>query len=136
MSNNDEVLEDLLRRFNGVFATPVGLLPIRPCSYQIRLLPGTALVVVRPYCYAHLQEELQCTDMLHQGVIRLSSSAFSAPMLLVKKQDGSWRFCVDYRALNSKTVKDKFPIPVIEELLDKLCGVVVFTKLDLRSGYH
>jgi hypothetical protein len=89
MSNNDEVLEDLLRRFNGVFATPVGLLPIRPCSYQIRLLPGTALVVVRPYCYAHLHEELQCADMLHQGVIRLSSSAFSVPMLLVKKQDGS-----------------------------------------------
>jgi hypothetical protein len=85
-------------------------------------------LTVQPYRYAHAQKaelERQCDGMLQLDVIRPSESTFSAPVLLVKKQDGLWRFC-----------KDMFPIPVIEGLLDELHNATFFTKLDLRSGYH
>jgi hypothetical protein len=130
-----DLMEDLLQSFASLFDTPTGLTPPRDRQHLIHLIPRTAPVAVRPYRYAHLQKEeleRQCAVMLTQGVIRPSSSAFSTPVLLVKKADDSWRFCVNYRTLNVKTIKDKFPIPVVEELR----GASFFTKLNLHSGYH
>ena len=132
-------VQEILNRFSKIFEEPRELPPCRTVDHHIHLLVGAEPVSVRPYKYPRFQkEEIEklVEEMLQSGVIRDSHSAFSSPILLVKKKDGGWRFCVDYRALNTITVKDKFPIPTIEEILDELFGAEYFSKIDLWSGYH
>ncbi|XP_026383997.1 uncharacterized protein LOC113279516 [Papaver somniferum] len=129
----------LLDTFADVFAEPTGLPPSRPLDHKIPLKTGSNPTYQRPYKCPYIHKsvvESLVSEMLSNGVIQKNHSPFVAHILLLKKKDDTWRFCVDYRKLNDIMVKDKFPIPLIEELLDELNGSVVFSKIDWRSGYY
>jgi hypothetical protein len=130
---------DILSDFADIFEEPSGLPPSRACDHTIPIQEGSTPPNVRPYRMPHKQknivEEL-VQKMLKNNEIRLSNSPYSSPAILVKKKDKTWRLCVDYRQLNNLTIKNKFPIPVIEDLLDELHGATIFSKIDLQSGYH
>ncbi|GJS43646.1 retrotransposon-related protein [Tanacetum coccineum] len=126
-----------IQRLQKLWKVPTTLPPHRIIDHRIHLLPNTKPVNVRPYHYPHYQKcemEKLVKEIMEQGIIRFSQSSFSSPVLLVKKKDGSYRFYVDYRALNKVTIKDKFPIPTADEMFDKLGDANIFTKLDLRKG--
>jgi hypothetical protein len=134
----DELVE-ILNRFQDLFTEPMGLPPHRAADHGIPLTPGVKPPNIRPYRMSHSQKnivEKLVSQMLKNSEIRLSCNPFSSPAILVRKKDKSWRLCVDYRSLNALTVKNKFPIPIIEDLLDEIFGANIFSKLDLRSGYH
>lgn len=132
-------MNKLVSRYSDVFEEIKQLPSQRIEDHQIPLYAETGPISVRPYRYGHLQKdeiEKLVSEMLAAGVIKLSMSPYSSSILLVKKKDRSWRFCVDYRQLNKATVPNKYPIPVIQELLDELHSTKFFSKLDLKSGYH
>ena len=113
--------------------------PDREIEFLIELLPGTAPISKRPYRMPpnDLEEiKQQIKELLEKGYIRPSSSPWGAPVLLVEKKDGTLRMVVDYRSLNDVTIKNKYPLPMINDLFDQLVGAKVFSKIDLRSGYH
>jgi len=126
--------------YTDVFPDEVsGLSPSRDIDFTIDLIPGVGPVSMAPYrmASAELTElKKQIEELLEKPFIRPSASPWGAPVLLVKKKDGSSRLCVDYRQLNKLTIKNKYPLPMIDDLLDQLKGAWVFSKIDLRSGYH
>lgn len=132
-------IHKILKEFQNVFNMPSGLPPKRSREHAITLQAGTSPINIRPYRYSHYPKneiEKLVQEMLQAGIIKPSISPFSSLVLLAKKKDGGFRFCVDYRAVNKSTIPDRYPIPVIEELLDVLARASVFSKLDLKSGYH
>ncbi|GJR19234.1 putative reverse transcriptase domain-containing protein [Tanacetum coccineum] len=140
--SKEKRLEDVptVRDFLEVFPEDLpGLPPIRQVEFQIDLVPGAAPVARAPYRLAPSEmEELsaQLQELSDKGFIRPSSSPWGAPVLFVKKKDGSFRMCIDYRELNKLTVKNRYPLPRIDDLFDQLQGSSVYSKIDLRSGYH
>ncbi|GKD68644.1 putative reverse transcriptase domain-containing protein [Tanacetum coccineum] len=117
----------------------LGLPPARPVEFQIDLIPEAAPIARAPYRLApsemkELSEQLQ--ELSDKGFIRPSSSPWGAPVLLVKKKDGSFRMCIDYRELNKLTVKNCYPLLRIDDSFDQLQGSSIYSKIDMRSGYH
>ena len=138
-SDRPPAITQLLQEFQSVFEPPQGYPPERAFAHDIPLIPGATPVNVRPYRYPPaIKDEIerQISEMLNSGIVQPSQSPFSSSVLLVKKKDGTYRFCVDFRHLNAITVKTKYPVPMIEELLDELHGASWFSSLDLTAGYH
>jgi hypothetical protein len=133
-------LQGIIDKHSKVFEDiPKGIPPTRNHDHAIHLIPMSVPPNIRPYRYPYAQKseiEHMVEEMLEAGIIKPSQSYNSAPMVMVLKKEGSWCMCPDYREINKITIKDKFPIPVIDELLDELHGTIYFTKLDLHSRYH
>jgi hypothetical protein len=133
-------LQAILSKHQLVFSTPQGLPPFHGVhDHSIPLVPGSLPPNICPYRHPFSQKneiEKMVQELLNASVIYHSTSPYSYPVVMVLKKEGSWQICPDFCALNKLTIKDKFPIPVIDDLLDELSGAQFFTKLDLHSGYH
>ena len=140
--SNEARLEGVpvVRDFLDVFPDDLPGLPLeREIDFPIDLVLGTAPISLPPYRIAPVElKELKARlqELVDGGFIRPSISPWGAPMLFVKKKEGTWRLCIDYRQLNKVTIRNKYPLPRIDELFDQLQGTKVFSKIDLRSGYH
>ncbi|GJZ38016.1 putative reverse transcriptase domain-containing protein [Tanacetum coccineum] len=139
---DEKRLEDIpvVKEFSDVFPEDLpGLPPVRQVEFQIDLISRATLVARTPYRLApsEMQELFnQLQELANRGFIRPSTSPWGAPVLFVKKKDGSFRMCIDYRELNKLTIKNRYPLPRIDDLFDQLQGSSVYSKIDLRSGYH
>lgn len=133
-------IQGLIRKHEKVFQDlPMKMPPNREIEHTIEVKAGSDPVNIKPYRYPHDQKteiERLIQDLLKCGIIAKSKSPYAAPVVLVRKKDGSFRLCIDYRGFNKITIKNKFPIPFIDEMLDEPHGARYFSKLDLRSGYY
>jgi hypothetical protein len=142
VEDNKPSLKDhpILREFRDVFPEEVsGLPPRRDIDFSIELAPGAVPVSRTPYrmsTHELVEIKLQLKEMMDKGYIWPSVSPWGEPVLFVKKKDGTIRLCIDYRQLNKVTIKNKYPLPQIDDLFDQLGGASIFSKIDLRSGYH
>ncbi|KAD6455003.1 hypothetical protein E3N88_09709 [Mikania micrantha] len=140
--DKEKKIEDIpiIKDFPEVFPEDLpGLPPVRQVEFRIELVHGATPVAKSPYRLApsELQElASQLQELSEKGFIRPSSSPWGAPVLFVKKKDGTFRMCIDYRELNKLTIKNRYPLPRIDDLFDQLQGATWFSKIDLRSGYH
>jgi hypothetical protein len=130
----------VVQEYPNVFPEDLpGMPPDRDIEFIIELLPGTPPIFKRPYrmpVNELVELKKQIVELQLKGFIRPSSSPWGAPVLFVKKKDGTQQMCMDYRSLNEVTIKNKYPLPRIENLFDQMKGASVFSKIDLRSGYH
>jgi hypothetical protein len=130
----------MIKEYPNIFPEELpGLPPNRDIKFAIDLAPGTTPIAKKPYRMAATELaklNKQLSELEQKGYVRPSSSPWGAPVLFVKKKDGSMRLCVDYRALNEVTIKNKYPLPKIDDLFDQLKGAKYFSKIDLRSGYY
>ncbi|KAB2617261.1 S ribonuclease [Pyrus ussuriensis x Pyrus communis] len=135
-------MEDVrvVRHFPDVFPEDLpGLPPDRDVEFTIELIPGTNPISLTPYrmAPAELRElKVQLQELVDKGFVQPSTSPWGAPVLFVRKKDGTLRLCIDYRQLNRVTIKNRYPLPRIDDLFDQLRGACVFSKIDLRSGYY
>nr|GEZ65112.1 retrotransposon protein, putative, Ty3-gypsy subclass [Tanacetum cinerariifolium] len=140
--SDEKRLKDIpiVKEFPGIFLEDLpGLPPVRQVEFQINLIPATTHVARAPYRLAPSEvQELsnQLQELIDRGFIRPSTSPWGAPVLFVKNKDGSFRMCIDYQELNKLTLKNRHPLPMIDDLFDQLQGLSVYLKIDLRSGYH
>ncbi|MCO5564643.1 hypothetical protein L7F22_018309 [Adiantum nelumboides] len=141
-SREDLELSKFLNQFQDVFIDDIpGELPPKrgDDDHAIELIPGSSPPNKPPYRVSQAQQEeimRQVNELVEKGMVKPSSSPFCSPVLLVHKKDGTYCMCVDYRALNKITIKNRFPVPCIEDLFDKLQGSTYFSRIDLKSGYH
>ena len=140
-SNVRKELDSLLEEFSDLFPEqlPKGRPPKRSVEFEIKTVEGTVPPNTPPYRLIpkeHDELQAQNDDLLAQGHIRPSQSPYGAPVLFVPKKDGRWRMCIDYRALNKQTIRDRYPLSRIDDLLYRLGKARHFTTLDLASGYH
>jgi hypothetical protein len=130
----------VVSEFPDVFPEELpGMPPERKVKFDIELEPGTAPISKRAYLVFGpelVELKKQIDELLEKGYIRPSTSPWAAPVLFMEKEDGTKRMCIDYRALNEVTIKNKYPLPRIEYMFDQLRGAEVFSKINLRSSYH